>query len=163
MRIGRRYEDFLQIADDIPFSSFTDLADLAIHKGSSDFISAFLADGSAEGHIMVDSRISQALYLQFIELPDLMLAQLPILEILLDSIRTDDTFTMPTIRILYDLRALVTDLTELRDLVHKTRLLVAVEVDLVRQTLLEVVATESRVLVLNLSRHDKSKYYGLFK
>jgi hypothetical protein len=131
MRIGRRYEDLLQISNNISFSSFTDLANLAIHKGSPHLISTLLADGASERDIMVDRRISQALDLYFIELPDLMLAQLTILEILLDSIRTNDAVSVPAVGIFDDLGALVADLAELGDLVQKGWVLVAMKVDLV--------------------------------
>lgn len=131
MRIRRRDENFLQIPYNISFSALANLADLAIHEGSPHLIGALLADGAPERDIVVDSGISEALDLHLIELPDLVLAQLAILEILLDGIRADDAVSVPAVGIFDDLRALVADLAELGDLVEERGVLVAGEVDLV--------------------------------
>lgn len=153
MAVGRRNEHLLQILNHFILPSLADLANLAVEEGGPYLITTLLADLTPEWHIMVNRRIIQAFDVYLIELPNLMLAQLPILEVLLDAIRANNAGTLTGIRILDDLRALVADLTELGDAVHQPMLLVTVQLDLIGQALLEVMTAERWILIQHLCWH----------
>lgn len=158
MAVRRRDEDLLQILNDLIFSSLADLANLAVEEGRPHLVTALLADLAPEWHIMVNRGIIQTFDVYLVELSDLVLAELSILEVLLNAIRANNAGAFASIGILDDLGALVADLPELGDAVHKSVLLVAVQLDLVGQALLKIMAAEGGVLIEHLCWHsNKSK------
>lgn len=154
MTVGRRNEHLLQILDHFILPSLTDLTNLAVEEGRPHLITAFLANLTPEGYIMVNRRIIQAFDVYLIELSNLMLAELPILEVLLNAISANNASALTSIRILDDLGALVADLSELGDAVDQPMLLIAVQLYLVGQALLEVMAAKRWVLIQHLCWHS---------
>lgn len=92
-----------------------------------------------------------------------MLAKLSLCEVLLDGLIADDTVPIARVRIFDDLRALVADLSELADLVEHRWILVAGQVHLIGQALLEIVAAESGIFVMDLAGHQTNPNIIIYK
>jgi hypothetical protein len=126
MTVGGRNVYLFKIFNDLTLPTLTNLASLTIHEGSSNLITAFLANLAFEKDIVVESGLIEALDVELIGLPYVVLAELAVSEVLLDGVGANDAVALSRVGIFDYLGAFVANLAVLGNPVQQALLLVAV-------------------------------------
>ena len=145
MAESARNNGLFHISDNLFFLSFAHFTIFAVHKGSSKFISTPFTYFRAEGNLVSLLLIIEAFDDDIWKFRVIVLAELPIFDVLFKFLWADETVRVSIAGVADDVGAFVANFAHLGDAVGEVGIVVAGKFDLVSETFVKVVGTERGV------------------